>query len=388
MSLSLIAFITLGAWIYLLFFRGGFWRADQRLSDVPAPLRWPAVVAVIPARDEADSIGAVVSAHLASDYPGTFSVVVADDHSTDATKERALQAGEKSVAPDRRLEIVDTPPLPEGWSGKLWAVHNGLQRAREIAPEAAYVLLTDADIVLGRDALRRLVAKAGHQRLAIASLMARLDARMQWAALLIPAFVFFFQKLYPFPRANDPTDNLAAAAGGCMLARADALEAIGGVASIRGDLIDDCALARRIKDISPSTAIWLGLADEDEAKSLRDNRSLASVWNMVARTAYAQLNRSPLLLAGTLLGMALLYLAPPLIALSFAVHGSVAAMFFALCAWGFMAYAYWPTLKLYDREPWEAALLPIAGALYAAMTFSSAWRHWRGRGGQWKGRSY
>lgn len=391
MSLSLIAFAALGAWIHLLFFRGGFWRADQRLSYASLPQEWPEIVAVIPARDEVETIGEVVRAHLTSDYPGRLSIILVDDGSTDGTSEAARRASEtsnKGAGPeDRPFTILTAPEKPDGWSGKLWAVHNGLAEVRKLAPDATYVLLTDADIVAAPDTLRRMTAKAENEELALTSLMAHLDARAQWGGILIPAFIYFFQKLYPFARVNDATDNTAAAAGGFMLVRADALTAISGIEALKSNLIDDCALARRIKDITPSTKIWLGLA-EDEAVSRRDNRSLSSIWNMVARTAYAQLGFSPLLLAGTILGMALIYLSPPLIALTLAWHGSLFAVLLALGAWGLMAYSYWPTLKLYGREPWEAALLPFAAALYTTMTLSSALRHWRGEGGQWKGRTY
>lgn len=383
MSLLWIAFAALCAWVYLALMHGRYWRADQRLNDAPAPARWPEIVAVIPARDEADSIGEVIAAHMKSDYAGKFSVILVDDQSADGTAEIAQRAAAHS---DRDLHIVRSADLPAGWSGKLWAVRQGLEQAQEIAPEAGYVLLTDADIVLARDTLSRLAAKAEAENLALASLMARLDSR-GWGALLIPAFVYFFQKLYPFPRVNDPDDNMAAAAGGVMLIKTGALEKAGGVEPIKNELIDDCALARRIKDLSPTTKIWLGLA-HDEAVSLRDNRSLSSVWNMVARTAYAQLGYSPLLLAGTILGMAFLYLAAPLIFLTLSWHWSFNAAGFALAAWALMAFTYWPTVKLYDRPPWEAALLPLAGALYTGMTVSSALRHWRGAGGQWKGRTY
>jgi len=391
MSLSLIALAAMAAWFGLVFFRAGFWRADQRLADAPAPPRWPEVVAVIPARDEAPTIAEVVRAHLACDYPGRLSVILVDDGSTDGTdaiaRAAAESARENAGDKPRPFIVLTAPDKPDGWSGKLWAVHAGLAHAREITPAAEYVLLTDADIIAAPDTLRRMVAKAEDEKLALASLMARLDARAAWGGLLIPAFIYFFQKLYPFPRANDPDDDMAAAAGGFMLARADALEAVGGVEALKSDLIDDCALARRIKDSAPGATVWIGLAD-DEAVSRRDNRSLGSVWNMVARTAYAQLGYSPLLLAGTVLGMGLIYLAPPLVALGFAWHGSALALAAALAGWGLMAYSYWPTLKLYEREPWEAPLLPLAAALYTAMTVSSALRYWRGQGGRWKGRVY
>ncbi len=389
MDLTLIAAAALGAWLYLALFRGQFWRASERLNDAPAPSHWPEIVAVIPARDEAATISAVIAAHMGNDYPGTFSIILVDDGSTDSTAGIARQAakGKTTEGKDRSFEIIAAPDLQPGWTGKLWAVHHGLGKAKEIASDAKYCLLADADIVLASDTLRRLVAKAERDNLALASLMARLQAKGQWGALLIPAFIYFFQKLYPFPRINDSSENTAGAAGGCMLVRSDALHDIGGIEAIKNELIDDCALARRIKDITPSTRIWLGLA-EDEAASLRDNSSLASIWTMVARTAYAQLGHSPLLLAGAVIGMALIYLAPPLIILTIGSHWSMTAVLYALMAWGLMAYTYWPTLKLYDRPPWEAAFLPAAATLYTAMMISSAYRHRQGLGGQWKGRTY
>lgn len=382
--LTVTAFAAFAAWGWLTLLRGGFWRASERLADAPDPAAWPEIAAVIPARDEAETIGDVIRAHMAADYPGTFSVILADDGSTDATADIARAAAAERHRP---LEVVKVPPLPEGWTGKMWAVENGLKRAAEIAPAAKYILLTDADIALARDTLSRLVAKAEDEELALTSLMARLDARGPWASFLIPAFIFFFQKLYPFPRANDTNDGLAAAAGGCMLARRDAVDAVGGMGAIKNLLIDDCAFARKIKNLTPSTKIWIGLA-RDEAVSLRDNRELDSIWNMTARTAYAQLGFSPLLLAGTVAGMALTYLAAPLIILTMFWHWNFAALFYATGAAALMGYTYWPTLRLYGRAPWEAALLPAAAALYTAMTVSSAMRYWRGEGGRWKGRTY
>ena len=379
--MTLLALLSLAAWIYLATSRGGFWRADQRLDDAASPEVWPAVAAIIPARNEAASIGAVVAAHLNADYRGDFRVVLVDDNSDDGTAEIARNAAQGSD----RLTIIDGAPLPEGWTGKLWAVSQGADVASKNDPE--YFLLTDADIILAPETLSRLVAKAVAEKLSLVSLMARLDSRGLWGGLLIPAFIFFFQKLYPFPLSNDRNENVAAAAGGCMLVRAEDLEAAGGIAAIHDQLIDDCALARNIKDLSPTTRSWIGLADT-EATSLRDNRSLSSVWNMVARTAYAQLGFSPFMLAGAVFGMALIYLAPPVIALSLAIHKSVLATVIALLAWGVMAWLYWPTLKLYRGQPWQATSLPAAAALYTAMTLHSAIRSFQGRDGQWKGRHY
>ena len=366
------------AWALLLIAWGGFWRANQRLGTAPAPEHWPEVVAVIPARDEAATIAEVVRAHRATTYPGPFRVIVVDDGSSDCTGDLARAAG---------AEVVSAPPLPPGWSGKLWAVESGLQAAARRTPGARWVLLTDADIVHAPGTLARLVAWGEARRLALVSLMARLDARGPWAGLLIPAFVFFFQKLYPFPWVNRPGHPVAAAAGGCVLVRADALDEIGGIAAIRGALIDDCTLAARIKRGPPRRPIWLGLAD-DEVVSRRDNRAFTSIWDMVARTAFTQLHHSALLLAGTVLGMALLYIAPiGLLAAGLLRADPVQAMAGA-AAWALMTAAYAPTLRLYGRPWWHGLALPLAAALYTAMTIASVLRHWRGRGGRWKGRTY
>ena len=387
MSFHLFVLASFAAWVYLTLGHGRFWRGEERLRPETPPAILPEVVVIIPARDEAESIDAVISAHLGSLYPGKLSVILVDDHSQDGTATIARAAAERPNAHARRpLHIIETPPLPEKWTGKLWAVQTGLDQIPAIAPDAKYVLLTDADIVLAPDTLTDLVTKSEREKLMLASLMARLDSR-GWGAFLIPAFIYFFQMLYPFGRANDTEHNLAAAAGGCMLVRNSALQAIDGVKSFRSHLIDDCALARAIKDISPTTKIWIGLADE-EATSLRDNRSLESIWNMVARTAYTQLSYSPFLLAGTILGMALLYLAPVLAVLVWLGHGSFLTFLIGLSAWALMAMTYWPTLKLYKRPPWETIALPFAGVFYAAMTITSAIRHWRGEGGKWKGRTY
>jgi hopene-associated glycosyltransferase HpnB len=253
--LTLIAAMALAAWIYLVFFHGFFWRADQRLpAETKAPGRWPDLVAVIPARDEAPVIGAAVESLLRQDYPGDLRVIVVDDASQDGTAAVARDAAQRAGAAER-LAIVAAPPLPPGWSGKLWAVHNGLDAA---PTDRRYALLTDADIVHAPDALKRLVAKA-EGGLDLVSLMVKLNCESFAERLLIPAFVFFFQKLYPFPWVNDRAISTAGAAGGCMLVRRAALERAGGIAAIKDALIDDCALAAALKKNGP---IWLGLADK------------------------------------------------------------------------------------------------------------------------------
>lgn len=384
MAAVAVSILALAAWAYLAFAHGGFWRARERLGASPAPAGWPEVVAVIPARNEAESIIRVIASHMASDYPGAFSIVLVDDHSNDGTAALAEAAAKDR---DRRLTVIAAPGLEAGWTGKLWAVRAGLEQVELLAPAARYVLLTDADIVHAPDTLRRLVAKAEAENLALVSLMARLDARGFWGGLLIPAFVYFFQMLYPFPRVNDPKSRVAAAAGGCMLARCDDLEVVGGVNAIRGRLIDDCALAARIKGDPPARRIWIGLA-EDEVVSLRSNRDLKSIWTMVMRTAFVQLNNSWFLLAGAVLGMALVFLAAPVIALARPLHANAVAAGFSFAAWLLMALTYRPTATLYGQAAWKTVFLPAAAFFYTLMTICSALEALRGRGGAWKGRSY
>lgn len=397
-----ISAVALAASLYLALVRLPFLRPLERLEISWRPAEWPEVVAVIPARNEADTIGMVVSALLASRYAGALSLVLVDDHSEDGTAERAFEAAASRglvsqtaspaseafsarLADGRSLAIRHAPPLPGGWTGKLWAVNTGLEAARETAPGARYVLLIDADIALAPLTLEKLVAHAEKNSLALTSLMARLDSRGVWGALLIPAFIFFFQKLYPFRRVNNRADPVAAAAGGCMLVRRDALDDIGGVAPIRGRIIDDCALAAAVK--GAGRPIWLGAA-KDEAESLRDNRSFGSVWAMVERTAFAQLQHSWILLATAVVGMALVYLAAPALALTYGVHREAGVALAAAAAWMLLALAYRPTAALYGQPFWAAFLLPLAAALYTGMTVSSALRHLSGRGGAWKGRTY
>ena len=367
-----LVFLSILIWLGLITWWGGFWRADQRLIPGAEPEVWPSVTAVIPARNEAETIRTVLEAHRATDYPGAFRVVLVDDSSSDGTGEIA-----RSI---EGVEVISAPEIAPGWTGKLWALEHGIKAAG--APD--YLLLTDADILHAPGTLRALMAKAEGGP-ALVSLMARLDARGRWGSLLIPAFVFFFQKLYPFPWVNDPARRMAGAAGGCVLLRREVLEEIGGIRSLRDALIDDCTLAARVK--RAGHAIWLGLA-RDEVISLRDNRALGSVWTMVARTAFTQLGHSALLLVGATLGMAFLYLTGPLAVLGGLVTLDPTLIFYGALAWLLMAGAYRPTSRLYDQPMAQSLTLPLAALLYMAMTLSSAWRHWTGRGGAWKGRTY
>lgn len=373
--LAALGLLTLAIWAWLLLFHHRFWRADQRLMKSPVPDRWPSVVAIVPARNEAPSIGACVEALARQDYAGALTIIVVDDSSTDGT-------GDIARAVSGNIEVVQGEKLPEGWSGKLWALDTGLRRAAALP--ADYVWFSDADIVHEPRVLADLVAFAEARRLDLVSLMARLHCVHFWERLLVPAFVFFFQMLYPFPAVNDPRSKIAGAAGGCVLLRRDALARIGGIGAIRGDLIDDCALAAAVK--RTGGPIWLGLADR--TRSLRVSPALGDLWQMVSRTAFTQLRYSGALLAGTLAGLAITFLAPPLLALSWPLHQNMIAGSAGLLAWIGMATAYRPTLRDYGRTAPEALLLPVTAALYGAMTLDSAINYWRGTASSWKGRQY
>ena len=379
-----LAAASLAAWTYLAAWRAGFWRSDVRLGEAPPPVAWPEVAVLIPARNEADGVAEVIRAQMACDYPGAWSVTLVDDGSDDGTAELAFAAGRRD-----RLDIVTAPPPPKGWTGKIAAQRAGLARLSERRSGARYVLFTDADIAHAPDTLRRLVARAESEDLALVSLMAKLDARGPFASLLIPAFVYFFQKLYPFAASNDPHLNIAAAAGGCMLVRRDALAAAGGLDAIRASLIDDCALARAIKFSGPGAPrkTFIGLAD-GEIVSLRDNRALSSLWSMVERSAFAQLGYSWLALAGSVLGMGLVYLVPPAATLLTPFHRDAMAGAAAAVAWLVMTTTYRPITRLYGQPSPSALLLPAAALVYMGMTISSALAHAHGRGGAWKGRTY
>ena len=378
--------IAVAAWLVLLTARGGFWRADQRLpAGALTPETWPEIAAIIPARDEAETIAEVLRSHAATLYPGRFSVIMVDDASEDDTAEAARQVAEGAA---REIHFIAAPALPDGWTGKLWALETGFRALDDLAPEAELVLLTDADIRHAPETLTRLATELDQRGHELVSLMARLDARGFWGALLVPAFVFFFQKLYPFPWVNDPSRAMAGAAGGCILVRRAALERIGGFRAIGKALIDDCALARAVKrDEGGSGRIWMGLAT-DEVVSLRDNRAFGAIWRMVARTAFAQLGHSSALLVCALVGMALVYLVGPLAVLAFPWHGDPRAGTLGAVAWMLSGLAYLPTLRLYRKPTWQALGLPLAAVVYTAMTLGSAIDYWRGRGGRWKGRNY
>jgi hopene-associated glycosyltransferase HpnB len=381
MLMLVIAATTLGIWVYMILGRGGFWLARERDDrDPPAdPAHWPAVCAVVPARNEADVIARSVGGLLAQDYPGTFRVILVDDDSDDGTAETAREAARAlGAVAEARLEVITGAPLARGWTGKLWALSQGVARAGMLDPQPALLLLTDADIAHAPDNVRRLVVRAEAGRLSLVSLMAKLRCDTFAETMLIPAFVFFFDMLYPFGRVNDPRSRVGAAAGGCMLVRRAALEAAGGVEAIRSAIIDDCALGFMMKRQGP---IWLGLTDR--AQSIRSYGGFREIGRMVARSAYAQLQYSPWLLAATLLGMALTYVAPPLLTL-FADGG---ARWMGLAAWLLMAVSFQPMLRFYRRSPLWGLALPVIGAIYSSYTVQSAVDVWTGRGGFWKGRA-
>ena len=362
--------LSLAIWLTLVFARGGFWLGREREADAPAPAVWPEVVAVIPARDEAETVGATVRALLSQNYPGAFRIVVVDDESADGTAD-VVRAAAGTLA---RVEVVRGTPTPPGWTGKLWALAQGIEAAGE---GCRYLLLTDADIAYGANGVADLVARAETEGLMLNSLMVRLACESFSERVAIPAFVFFFQMLYPFAWANDPRRKTAAAAGGCMLVRREALAAAGGVAAIRGALIDDCALARLLKARGP---IRLSLADRVE--SLRRYPDFGEIRRMVVRSAYAQLNFSPALLAFTVAAMTLTFLGP----VAAALFAQGAAQACGLCAWALMATAFQPTLRDFRVSPLWGFALPAIAALYAIYTVESAFASARGRGGLWKGR--
>jgi len=395
--LASIAGLSLLSWIYLVFFRGMFWRTDQTVEAGPAGVTQlaerPSVRIVIPARNEADILPETLPSLLGQDYPGEFEIVIVDDRSEDGTAEVARDIADQTGHGDR-LTVISGEEVPAGWTGKLWALEQGIREQGVADPEL--LLFTDADISHPANSLPQLVAKLAEEDLDLVSVMVQLRVRTFWEKLLIPAFVYFFGKLYPFRWVNDRTSKAAGAAGGCVLLRKEVLTRAGGLPRISAEIIDDCALARIVKygGREGGGRLWLGLSRRH--RSLRAYDSLTSIWDMVARTAFTQLRHSSLLLAATVLGMLLLYAVPPLSALAgllaatCAMGGSTGAVVIALglLGWGLMSMSYLPMLAWYGTPPWLAPLLPISASLYTLMTVGSAWLTWRGRGGAWKGRTY
>jgi len=366
-------------WIVLTFFRGAFWQLRAFDADI-RPLEplaaWPRVVAIVPARNEAKTIAKTVESLIAQDYAGKFHVIVVDDHSEDNTGTLARRAAEVADAAER-ITILPAATLQIGWTGKIWAMQQGVEQATAFDPE--YLWFSDADIVHAPEALQRLVTRAEKHQLDLVSLMVLLQAKTFPERLLIPPFLYFFLKLYPPKWIADPKARMAGAAGGCVLLRRAALERFGGFSAIRAEVIDDCALARKVKH--SGGAIWMGLTRK--SVSLRAYTTFGEIRDLIARTAFTQLRYSTLLLLGTLLGMLLTYIVP--VVLVFHTQPLVWRM--SLGAWALMTLTYLPTVRFYGLSPLWAPLLPAAAAFYSYATWLSALRFWLGRGGQWKGRS-
>jgi len=373
MALPLAAAAALAIWIYLLVFRGFFWREFAAPAPPAPPLAAPPrIAAIVPARNEAPVVARAIASLAAQRYPGPFHIILVDDDSSDATAALA-----RAAAPPDLLTLVHAGPLPAGWTGKLWAISEGLRRAAPFEPD--YLLLTDADIVHPPASLESLVARAQAQSCDLASLMATLACRTPAERALIPAFVFFFFLLYPPAWIRDPRRTTAGAAGGCMLIRRSTLEAIGGLEAIRGDWIDDCALARAVKQ--HGRRVWLGLGHD--TLSIRSYGTFADIGRMISRSAFTQLRHSALLLLATVLGLALTYLAPPLLTLL--APQPAAGM--AATAWLLMSVAYLPALRFYGRAWFAAPLLPLVALYYLGATVHSAVSYWTGAGARWKGRA-
>ena len=360
-----LALLALLIWLYLFFLHGYFWRSIPELLP-GRPFAAPPVDIIVPARDEAATIGAVIASLLAQDYEGHFRVILVDDNSTDGTGALA--------GTDPRLTILTGAPKPEGWSGKLWALNQGIA-----ASKAKLLLFTDADITHDRRHLAALVGRIMAPRVDMVSEMVRLNCKSLPERFLIPAFVYFFQMLYPFSRVNDPARKIAAAAGGTILIRREALERIGGLEQIKGALIDDVALAREVKKHGP---IYLG--HSGLATSIRLYPKAADIWNMIARTAFTQLNYSAGLLAATMLGLALVWRVPPCVVLYSRNWPFVPALAASILA----VASYIPTLDRYRQPKAFSLVLPLIALFYLAATVASAVQYWRGKGAKWKNRDY
>jgi hopene-associated glycosyltransferase HpnB len=376
--IEFLALLPLVIWLYLVFARGRFWdlSEDTREPEALNLNHWPRVVAIVPARNEAATIAQTISSLARQDYPGKFSIIVVDDHSSDDTARLALQAA-KDSSESSKITIHQASDLPPNWTGKLWAQNEGIRIAAAASPE--FFWFTDADIIHAPDTLRRLVFRAEKESLGLYSLMVLLQAKTFPERLLIPPFLYFFLMLYP-PRWTALTrKRTAGAAGGCILLRSKALDAIGGLAAIRVEVIDDCALANAVKRSGPRIKMRLTRS----SVSLRSYGTFHEIRDMIARTAFTQLRYSALLLCGTLLGMLLTYVAP--IAFLFVPNSTVRLL--GLITWLLMSFSFFPTVRFYRLSPLWAPLLPIAALFYSYATWLSAFRYWRGHGGQWKGRS-
>jgi hopene-associated glycosyltransferase HpnB len=374
--LVVIAAVPLLTWLYLLLGRGGFWRQPLRVTPLAAPPPCK-VVALIPARNEVSVIGAAVTSLARQSFTGTLDLIVIDDASSDGTA-AAAQAAARNVGASCRMSVtvIQGASLPQGWTGKLWALSQGVAAAARHAPD--YLLFTDADIEHGPHSVESLVAEAEEQDCDLVSHMVRLSTAAAPERLLIPAFVFFFFKLYPPAWVASPGRKTAAAAGGCILIRPRALEKIGGLHSIRSAIIDDCALARTVKAAGGRLSLQL----TRDACSVREYPSFEAIGSLISRTAFAQLGHSYLALAGTLLGMAATYLLP--LALIFVGDPAAAAIGAATLL--LMSVCYLPMIRFYGLLPLWSLCLPGIALFYMGAVIHSAWQYARGRGGRWKGR--
>jgi hopene-associated glycosyltransferase HpnB len=413
-TILILALLSFVIWIILLLLRGQFWRADQRLSDTQVPLsHFPSVTVIVPARNEAEFIGTSLKSILNQNYPGMEKVILIDDGSSDGTAGIAQKTAAILNRTDK-LNIIKSQSLPIGWTGKLWAMEQGIRYAQSLKVPPDYFLFTDADIEHSPHNLMELMEKSEAEQYQMVSLMVMLRCKSFWEKLLIPAFVFFFQKLYPFRWVNDPKIQFAAAAGGCILIRREALTRIGGLQILKDTLIDDCTLAQAVKGTSSTLSqngthtainsgfsfvkvafplkskslnpIWLGLTEK--TRSLRHYSNLSGIWSMVARTAFTQLNYSIVLLGLTLLGMILIYLIPPFGFIWGMLTGRGLITLLSALALVSMGVAYRPTLKLYLVSPIFGLALPVIGFYYCIMTLDSAVKYWQGKGGSWGGRTY
>ena len=365
----MIAFLALCIWLYLFFLHGRFWESAPELAAaMPAslPVSLPEVAVIVPARDEAATIAPVIASLLAQDYAGIFRVILVDDNSADGT---AALAGAHPC-----LRTITGSAKPPGWSGKLWALQQGVA-----ASTAPMLLFADADIIHAPQHLSALVRQLLNSRVDMVSEMVRLNCTSLAERLLIPAFVYFFQMLYPFSRVNNPYSRTAAAAGGTVLIRAESLARIGGLEKIKGALIDDVSLAREVKKFG---GIYLG--HSGLATSIRPYPRVADIWSMITRTAFTQLNYSPVILAATLLGLALVWLVAPYEVL----FGHGWRFIFGLAASALAVISYFPTLARYRQHRVFALALPAIALFYMAATLASAVQHWQGRGAKWKNRAY
>jgi hopene-associated glycosyltransferase HpnB len=374
--LDLLAAVAMLAWLYLLLARGGFWRVSGQLAQLPADHDLARhVVAVIPARNEAGVIGDAVKSLLQQDFGGSMHVIVVDDGSTDGTDGAAIQAA-ASIGALRQLSVISGAPLPPGWSGKVWAMSQGVSFAAALAPD--YLLFTDADIHHAPENIAALVTTAEAHNRDLVSFMVKLRQDTLAEKALIPAFVFFFLMLYPPAWIARADRRIAGAAGGCILIRPAALESIGGLPAIRSQIIDDCALARAVKHAGGS--IWLGLTRS--ARSTRSYGSFTEIGRMISRTAFNQLRHSYTLLTATIAGLVLTYLLPPLLLLS----GQPVSIALGAMGWILMSLTYAPMVRFYRQSPLWSICLPAIATFYAAATIHSAVQYRLGRGGRWKGR--